>query len=106
MNPYTLAYLNTKEEKYLRAAERIAGYFTAHIRPDGLTDSDFCQPAGEERIDNLAGAIGACGLMELLLEHYPQTLENRYRIKDPEETEGYALLELAGRRRGFLVSGG
>ena len=62
---FTLAYLNTKEEKYLRAAERIAGYFTAHIRPDGLTDSDFCQPAGEERIDNLAGAIGACGLMEL-----------------------------------------
>ena len=62
---FTLAYLNTKEEKYLRAAERIAGYFTQHIRPDGLTDSDFCQPAGEERIDNLAGAIGACGLMEL-----------------------------------------
>ena len=58
-------YAITKEEKYLRAAERIAGYFTDHIRPDGLTDSDFCQPAGEERIDNLAGAIGACGLMEL-----------------------------------------
>ena len=62
---FTLAYLNTKDEKYLDAAKRIAAYFTAHIRPDGLTDSDFCQPAGEERIDNLAGAIGACGLMEL-----------------------------------------
>lgn len=62
---FTLAYLNTKDEKYLAAARRIAAYFTAHIRPDGLTDSDFCQPAGEERIDNLAGAIAACGLMEL-----------------------------------------
>ena len=37
----------------------------AHIRPDGLTDCDFCQPDTEERIDNIAGAIAACGLMEL-----------------------------------------
>ncbi len=62
---FTLAYQNTEDERYLNAAERIAVYFTAHIRPDGLTDSDFCQPAGEERIDNMAGAIGACGLLEL-----------------------------------------
>ena len=45
--------------------EKIAAYFEAHIRPDGLTDSDFCQPEGEERIDNMAGAIAACGLLEL-----------------------------------------
>ena len=62
---FTLAWLNTKEEKYLRAAQRIAAYFTSHIRPDGLTDSDFCQPETEKRIDNMAGAIAACGLMEL-----------------------------------------
>ncbi len=61
---------------------------------------------GAVRDDILDLETLACGLMELLLEHYPQTLENRYRIKDPEETEGYALLELAGRRRGFLISGG
>ena len=62
---FTLAYLNTEDGRYLNAAKRIASYFTAHIRQDGLTDSDFCQPAGEERVDNMAGAIGACGLLEL-----------------------------------------
>ncbi len=62
---FTLAYLNTREERYLNAAKGLADYFAAHIRPDGLTDSDFCQPEGEERIDNLAGAIAACGFIEL-----------------------------------------
>ena len=62
---FTLAYINTKDARYLEAAKRIAGYFVSHIRPDGLTDCDFCQPEGEERIDNIAGACAACGLMEL-----------------------------------------
>ncbi|MGN0776451.1 MAG: glycoside hydrolase family 88 protein [Candidatus Ventricola sp.] len=62
---FTLAYLNTRDARYLETAERIARYFIANIREDGLTDSDFCQPAGEERIDNMAGAIAACGLIEL-----------------------------------------
>ena len=62
---FALAYLNTKERRYLDAAERIAAYFAAHIRDDGLTDSDFCQPEGEERVDNMAGAIAACGYLEL-----------------------------------------
>ncbi len=62
---FTLAAKNTGEERYLAAAEKIAGNFIAHIRPDGLTDSDFCQPPEEERIDNMAGGIAACGLWEL-----------------------------------------
>ena len=57
----------TLKAEYLQAAEKIAENFTAHIRADGLTDCDFCQPAGEERIDNIAGAIAACGLQELAL---------------------------------------
>ena len=62
---FTLAYRHLRDRRYLEAAERIAANFTAHIRSDGLTDCDFCQPAGEERIDNIAGAIAACGLQEL-----------------------------------------
>lgn len=62
---FTLAYINTKDERYLDAAQRIAAYFADNIRPDGLTDCDFRQPAGEERIDNIAGACAACGLLEL-----------------------------------------
>ena len=62
---FALAYRHLKDPAYLEAAKRIAANFAAHIRPDGLTDCDFCQPEGEERIDNLAGAIAACGMQEL-----------------------------------------
>ncbi len=62
---FALAFRHLGDKRYLEAAEKIAGNFIAQIRPDGLTDCDFRQPAGEERIDNLAGAIAACGLQEL-----------------------------------------
>lgn len=62
---FTLAHVNSGEKRYLEAAERIAAYFIAHIREDGLTNCDFCQPEAEERIDNIAGACAACGLLEL-----------------------------------------
>ena len=45
-------------------------------------------------------------LMELLYRHYPQTVKERYGIDLPADTPGYALLEEAGRKRGYLVSGG
>lgn len=62
---FTLAYINTGKTEYLETAEKIAAYFDKHIRKDGLTDCDFCQPREPERIDNLAGAIAACGYLEL-----------------------------------------
>ena len=62
---FALACRHLGEQRYLDAALRIAENFVKHIRPDGLCDCDFCQPPEEERIDNLAGAIAACGLQEL-----------------------------------------
>ncbi len=48
----------------------------------------------------------SCHLMQLLAERYPQAITARYRIEVPEQIDGYALLEAAGRTRGFLISGG
>ncbi len=48
----------------------------------------------------------ACRLMELLHRRYLQALEARYGLAAPPETPGWELLEQAGRRRGYLVSGG
>jgi ribosome biogenesis GTPase A len=45
-------------------------------------------------------------LMELLGKNYPEVLETRYKIQVPEEVRGYELLELAGKKRGMLISGG
>ena len=48
----------------------------------------------------------ACRLMELLHKYYPQTLLERYKVEAPDGTPGWELIEIAGRKRGYLVSGG
>ena len=48
----------------------------------------------------------ACFLMELLWKHYPDMVRERYKVDVPAGTPGYELLEEAGRKRGFLISGG
>lgn len=52
----------------------------------------------------------ACRLMEILYHQAPDLLVNRYKMELPTEEEfdflGYELLMRAGRKRGFLISGG
>ena len=48
----------------------------------------------------------ACRLMELLLKYYPETLLERYKVEAPAGTPGWELVEMAGRKRGYLISGG
>ena len=48
----------------------------------------------------------ASGLMALLAQRYPGAVQARYKIEIPEGAQGWELLEVAGRRRGFLISGG
>ena len=55
-----------------------------------------------------------CHMMAYLAEHYPEALKTGYKLpalpeREGEENDvayGWRLLEAAGRRRGFLVSGG
>lgn len=50
----------------------------------------------------------ASRLLEVLRETYPQAMAARYKLEgiDLSEMQGYELLELVGRKRGFLISGG
>ena len=48
----------------------------------------------------------ACRLIALLHKRYPEALKERYKLEAEQGTPGYELLEMAGRKRGFLVSGG
>ena len=48
----------------------------------------------------------ACRLIKLLHQRYPQALKDRYGIDTADDIPGYELLEMAGRKRGFLISGG
>lgn len=48
----------------------------------------------------------ACSLIQVLHQRYPQALKERYGIEAEQGTPGWELLEMAGRKRGFLISGG
>lgn len=48
----------------------------------------------------------AANFMLRLRAMYPEALEKRYGFAPPAEANGFELLELAGKKRGFLVSGG
>lgn len=48
----------------------------------------------------------ACHLMELLWERYPKAIQDRYGIDAEPGTPGYELLQLTGKKRGYLLSGG
>ena len=45
-------------------------------------------------------------LMELLWQYYPQMVKDRYGVDAEPDTPGYELLEAAGKKRGYLMSGG
>ena len=48
----------------------------------------------------------ASRLMAYLGAHYPDALTERYKIAVEPGEQGWELLEKAGRKRGFLMSGG
>lgn len=48
----------------------------------------------------------ALRLMALLWQEYPEAVRQRYKIDLPADADGYALLEAAGKKRGFLLARG
>jgi len=48
----------------------------------------------------------AANLMHLLRDRYPERLAERYKLETAGDEDGYTLLEMAARKRGFLISGG
>ncbi len=48
----------------------------------------------------------ASELMLVLAQHYPAALLEKYKLTVPAGAQGWEALELLGRKRGFLISGG
>lgn len=48
----------------------------------------------------------ACNLMELLWSRYPDALRERYGIEAEPDARGWELLQLAAKKRGFLLARG
>ncbi len=48
----------------------------------------------------------ACKLAEFLNENYREMFCTRYKLTDTEGLQGFELVEMLGRKRGFVISGG
>jgi ribosome biogenesis GTPase A len=48
----------------------------------------------------------ACRLLEVLSNTRPSAIEDRYKITGVEGLQGWEILEMIGKKRGFLIKGG
>ncbi len=61
---------------------------------------------GAIRDEVLDGEELACGLLDILHQQYEPMLRTRYKLTGDLPEDTYELLELIGRKRGMLISGG
>ena len=62
---FVLSYIHTGKQAYLDTAKQVAHYFIACVCEDFLPKCDFRAPADPAIMDASAGAIAACGLIEI-----------------------------------------
>lgn len=48
----------------------------------------------------------ACRLLETLAKTRPYAIEERYKISDVADLQGWEILEMIGKKRGFFIKGG
>lgn len=66
INGFAQSYHWTKEVRYLETAKKIAHYVLANLAMTGyLVPCDYRQPKDAHLLDSSAGAITACGLIEI-----------------------------------------
>lgn len=76
---YALSYLHTGEKRYLDIAKQAAHYFIANLSVSGwLPLCDFRAPTEPLLYDSTAGAIAACGFLEIA-EHVSEYEKPLYR---------------------------
>ncbi len=77
---FTMTYRFTKDERFLRTAQRAADYFIAHLPNDYVPFWDFQAPRiPNEPRDASAAAIAASGLLELSIFTSNAELKAKYR---------------------------
>jgi unsaturated chondroitin disaccharide hydrolase len=74
---FALSYRHCRDERFLKAGERVADVFLANTPADGVACWDFAFGDGSgEPKDSSASAIAACGLLELGSDHYRHAASN------------------------------
>ena len=75
---FILSYIHTKDQKYLDTARKVADLFIEETeKTDWLPRCDFRQPETPVKYDSTAGAITACGLIEIA-KNLPEPEAEKY----------------------------
>lgn len=61
---------------------------------------------GSVKDEILDSELLAIRLLEVMTEHYPERLSERYKISDFADLQAWEVLELIGRKRGNIMRGG
>lgn len=100
----------TKGKQWIRLRGNCEMLDTPGVLPQKFTDEKVAENlaltgAIKDEIINIE--ILAYKLAEYLKIHYPEELKSRYKINEEiNNLEGYELIELIGKKRGFVISGG
>lgn len=102
----------TRGQQWFRVAAGLELLDTPGILWPKLDDEKtgiYLASTGAIKDDILDTETLACKLMEILMDRAPQAVIDRYSVKMPEtdcDFLGWELLQQAGAKRGFLISGG
>lgn len=100
----------TRGKQWLRIKGDAELLDTPGILPPKFEDQAIAQRlafTGAIKDEIINRELLAYALCDYLRDNYPNEVIERYKIKDSiENLEGYEVLELIGRRRGFVISGG
>ena len=100
----------TKGKQWLRIKGDAELLDTPGILPPKFEDQELAKRlayTGAIRDEIMNTELLAYSLCEYLRDEYPAEVCERYKLKeDISSLEGYEVLELIGRRRGFVISGG
>jgi len=76
---FSTAYLYTKDKRFLKTAQRMADYFSAHLPDDFVPCWDLTLSEIDAERDASAGAIAASGLYKLADVSLTKCAEQKYR---------------------------
>lgn len=100
----------TRGKQWLRIKGDAELLDTPGILPPKFEDQELAKRlayTGAIKDEIINRELLAYSLCEYLRDNYKEEVMERYKIKDDiSELRGYEVLELIGRRRGFVISGG